>query len=311
MVRVIDSHTGGEPTRLVIEGGPELGAGNLADRLHRLSGDFDWFRSAIVNEPRGSDVLVGALLCPTENANSAAATIFFNNVGYLGMCGHGSIGLAVSLAHMGRLALGRHTLETPAGNVAVNLHDKNRVSVENVRSYRDYQDLTLQVPEIGTVTGDVAWGGNGFFLLSTHGQDLSLANVDHLTGYCRAIRAELQRRGITCTNGAAIDHIELFDSPSDPRVADSKNFVLCPGNAYDRSPCGTGLSAKLACLVADRQLSPGDTWRQESITGSVFEASANERDDGIYPTITGSAFVTAESLLYIDPGDPFRFGLPG
>lgn len=308
-IRVIDSHTGGEPTRLVVSGGPDLGVGDVGTRLAILRDKHDWFRSAVVNEPRGSDVLVGALLCAPKKADSAAATIFFNNVGYLGMCGHGSIGLAVSLAHIGQLELGRHTVETPAGDVTLTLHDSNRVSVQNVLSRRDKKGLAIDVPDIGRVTGDVAWGGNGFFLISEHGQDISLQNVESLSRYCWAVRGELERRGVSCGDGQPIDHIELFGPPTDPSVADSKNFVLCPGRAYDRSPCGTGTSAKLACLLEDGKLAPGEIWRQESITGSVFEATAVERTGGILPTIMGSAYVTAESLLLLHPDDPFRFGL--
>ena len=309
VVRVIDSHTGGEPTRVVIDGGPDLGTGKMSERLLKFRTQFDSFRAAVVNEPRGSDVLVGALLCPASTAESAAATIFFNNVGYLGMCGHGSIGLAVTLAHLGRLDIGEHQLETPAGNVALTLHDANNVSVSNVRSYRFRRAVTVQVPNIGTVTGDVAWGGNWFFLISEHHQNLSYDNVDVLTDYCWAIRRQLDEQGIQGADGESIDHIELFGPPSDPSMADSKNFVLCPGKAYDRSPCGTGTSAKIACLIEDGKLTPGKTWRQESITGSIFEAAANVRGDAIYPLIKGAAFITGEASLLFDLADPFRHGL--
>lgn len=308
-IRVVDSHTGGEPTRLVVSGGPELGGGNVSSQLHTLRDEHDWFRSAVVNEPRGSDVLVGALLCAPVSTGSAAATIFFNNVGYLGMCGHGAIGLAVSLAHIGQLGVGSHTLETAAGDVTLTLHDANRVSVANVASRRDRKGLELLVPDIGRIRGDVAWGGNGFFLVDAHSETISLDNVERLTRFCLAIRQELDRQKITCANGKPVDHIELFGPPTDASSADSKNFVLCPGGAYDRSPCGTGTSAKLACLLEDGVLAPGETWRQESITGSIFEVTASEREGEIIPVITGSAFVTAESCLHIDPKDPFRFGM--
>lgn len=308
-IRVIDSHTGGEPTRVVVSGGPDLGDSGMAKRLRSLRDNYDWFRSAVVNEPRGSDVLVGALLCEPADAGSVAGVLFFNNVGYLAMCGHGSIGLAVTLAHLGRISPGQHILETPPGNVSLVLHDQHRVSVSNVESYRYRKDVSVKVAGIGSVTGDVAWGGNWFFLVSEHGQTLTLDNVDALTDYTWAIRKALEEQGITGRDKQLIDHVELFARADDPTRADSKNFVLCPGKAYDRSPCGTGTSAKLACLVGDGKLEPGDTWRQEGITGSIFEAQATEAGNGILPVITGEAFITSESTLIVDPDDPFRFGL--
>lgn len=270
---------------------------------------FDPLRSAIVNEPRGSDVLVGALLCEPVRDDSAAGVIFFNNVGYLSMCGHGSIGLAVTLLHMGRLTVGSHRLETPAGDITITLHDRNRVSVGNVDSYRHLKDVSVEVPGIGPVTGDVAWGGNWFFLVSQHNQSLNMANVITLTNFAWAVRGALEAAGIRGSGGEIIDHVELFGPPSDAATADSRNFVLCPGRAYDRSPCGTGTSAKLACLLEDGRIRAGETWRQESITGSIFEARADSTGDRVRPVITGSAFVTGESTLLIDPADPFRYGL--
>jgi len=308
-VKVVDSHTGGEPTRVVVSGGPDLGSGAMTERLKVLRDEYDWFRSAVVNEPRGSDVLVGAILCEPEKPENAAATIFFNNVGYLGMCGHGSIGLAVTLAYLGRLQPGEHCLETPAGDVMLTLHNANKVSVSNVPSYRFRSNVKLHVPEIGEVCGDVAWGGNWFFLISDHGQSLDYENVDALTDYTWAIRRELDAQGIRGANGELVDHVELFGPPSDSAKADNKNFVMCPGKAYDRSPCGTGTSAKIACLIEDGKLAAGNVWKQESITGSIFEAQANVIEQQIYPIITGSAYVTGETVLHFDSADPFRYGL--
>lgn len=307
--RVIDSHTGGEPTRVVILGGPDLGSGSMSERQAIMQRDYDHLRSAIVNEPRGSDVLVGALLCEPVNHNHAAGVIFFNNVGYLSMCGHGAIGLAVTLLHLGRLSLGRHTVETASGEIAITLLDRHRVSVGNVESYRHRKDVSIDVPGIGTVIGDIAWGGNWFFLVSNHGQSLKIANVTSLTNYAWTVRGALEAAGIRGDDGGIIDHIELFGPPGNAATADSRNFVLCPGRAYDRSPCGTGTSAKLACLLDDGRIKAGEIWRQESITGSIFEASAETAGNRVRAVITGSAFVTAESTLLIDPADPLRYGL--
>jgi 4-hydroxyproline epimerase len=307
-VRVIDSHTGGEPTRLVVSGGPDLGTGSLAGRLERFRTKHDDFRSAVVNEPRGSDVVVGALLCDPLDSVSAAGVIFFNNVGYLGMCGHGTIGLIATLAYMKRIGPGEHKIETPAGTVSAILHEGGEVTVNNVASYRSAADVAVEVPGYGKVHGDVAWGGNWFFLVRHHTMELTLRNIDGLTNFTWAIRQALRNNGIGGADGKEIDHVELY-GPSQIPGADSRNFVLCPGKAYDRSPCGTGTSAKLACLYADGKIREGQTWKQESIVGSVFEGSVRVRDGKVYPSIKGSAFVNAEAELVLDPRDPLCMGI--
>jgi 4-hydroxyproline epimerase len=307
-VSVIDTHTGGEPTRVVIAGGPDLGRGEMAARRDRFRDRFDTFRSAVVNEPRGSDVMVGALVVEPIDQNSAAGLIFFNNVGYLGMCGHGTIGAAVALAYLGRITPGVHRFETPVGAVSVTLEDDRHVAIDNVASYRTAKDVEVRVPGLGRFVGDVAWGGNWFFLVEEHGEDLSLENVERLTDVTWRIRQALTASDIYGADGAEIDHVELFGPPTIPG-AHGKNFVLCPGKAYDRSPCGTGTSAKVACLVADGKLSEGEVWRQESIVGSLFEGSARIVDGRIYPRIHGSAYVNAEATLLLDPEDPFAMGI--
>lgn len=308
-IHIIDSHTGGEPTRTVIAGGPELGDGDLAARLRRFESEFDHFRSAIVCEPRGSDVLVGALLCQPHQPDCVAGVIFFNNVGYLGMCGHGMIGVVTTLAYLGRIGVGRHSIETPVGVVQATLHEDFSVSIHNVPAYRYRASVALEVPGIGQVVGDIAWGGNWFFLISQHGQTLQTDRVDQLTDYSWRVRQALQKQGISGAGGALIDHIELFGEPADP-ANHSRNFVLCPGKAYDRSPCGTGTSAKLACLAADGKLAEGQMWHQESIIGSVFQASYQNAADGrILPVLRGTAHVNADAQLLLNPADPFCWGI--
>jgi 4-hydroxyproline epimerase len=307
-VKVIDSHTGGEPTRLVVEGGPDLGQGSLAQRLERLRDEHDRFRSAVVNEPRGSDVIVGALLCQPSDAACVAGVIFFNNVGYLGMCGHGTIGLVVTLAHLGRIRPGRHRIETPVGVVGAELHKTGEVTITNVASYRVAKSVKVEVDGYGCFVGDVAWGGNWFFLVNDHRLPVTLQNTEQLTDCAWKIREALTRQGITGGQGEEIDHVELFGEPVDSR-AHSKNFVLCPGRAYDRSPCGTGTSAKMACLYADGKLKEGEIWLQEGILGSVFEGRVKVVEDKIFPSITGSAFVNSEATLIFDDADPFCYGI--
>lgn len=306
-MRVIDSHTEGEPTRLIIAGGPDLGAGPVAARAARFARDHHTVRDGVLLEPRGHDAIVGGLLVEPDAPGCAAGVIFFNPAGNLGMCGHAAIGTAVSLAHLGRIGLGAHRLETPVGVVAVDLLTPNEASVTNVESYRHMAGVAVDVPGLGRVRGDVAWGGNWFFLTEDAPCALDFAQVPALTDAAMRIRMALAAAGITGRDGAAIDHIELF-GPS--AVADSRNFVLCPGGAYDRSPCGTGTSAKLACLAADGALPEGREWVQESIIGSTYRLRhvAGPRG-GILPTITGRAWVTAEAVLRFDPSDPYASGI--
>ncbi|AMP12892.1 4-hydroxyproline epimerase [Collimonas pratensis] len=307
-ISILDSHTGGEPTRLVLAGGPDLGEGPLSERLQLLRSRHDRLRIATVCEPRGSDVLVGALLCKPQDPACAAGVIFFNNVGYLGMCGHGTIGLMASLAYLGRIGPGRYRIETPVGVVETELHADASVTVHNIPAYRLRQDVALQVPGYGRVVGDIAWGGNWFFLVGEHGLEVRQENLAALSAFAQAVRAGLELAGISGAAGAAIDHVELF-GPAQQAGNHSRNFVLCPGNAYDRSPCGTGTSAKLACLAADGKLAEGAIWRQESIIGSVFEGSYRRRGEQILPAIRGTAHVNAESSFIFHKDDPFAWGI--
>lgn len=304
-ISVIDSHTGGEPTRIVVAGGPELGTGSVADRLKVFRDQHDNVRSAVVNEPRGSDVMVGALLVKPQDQTCTAGVIFFNNVGYLGMCGHGTIGLITTLAHLGRIKPGDHKIETSVGVITATLHPNGEVSVANVPSRRTAKAASVDVPGFGKISGDVAWGGNWFFLVSEHGCELTLPHVETLTDFTWRIRQAVNAQGFP-----EVDHVELFTSGSPG--SQSRNFVLCPGKAYDRSPCGTGTSAKIACLAADGKLAEGETWVQESILGSRFSGKfrwLNRERGEVLPIITGSAHVNAETTLLLNENDPFCWGI--
>jgi 4-hydroxyproline epimerase len=315
-VRVIDSQTEGEPTRVVVEGLPELGDGDAAARLEIFKSRHDRFRSAMVGEPRGYDAVVGALLLPPKNPAAVAQMIFFNNVSTLFMCGHGTIGVVATLAWLGRIGPGRHLLETPVGDVEVELEEDGTVAVDNVFSYRHEAGVVVETGQHGRVEGDVAWGGNWFFLvkrmLDREMPPLRLEALDALTNLTWDVRTSLGRHGIKGRGGQEIDHIEVFGAPT-RADADSRNFVLCPGKAYDRSPCGTGTSAKMACLAADGKLQPGQVWGQESIVGSLFRGSIETAEEGgilgVRPRVRGKAFVTADCRLLFDPRDPFRFGI--
>ena len=308
-MRVIDSHTEGEPTRVIVEGGPDLGSGTMQERIARFADEFDHVRKMVILEPRGSDALVGALLCQPTRDDCVAGVLFFNNTGYLGMCGHGSIGTAVTLAHMGKISPGISKFETPVGVVTVNLIDANTVTVENVASYRYRKNVTVSVPDLGKITGDIAWGGNWFFLVKEAPLPISLENERALTDAALQVMSALRQQGITGRDDGAIDHVEFF-SDAQASDANSRNFVLCPGGAYDRSPCGTGTSAKLACLADDGVLAPDTDWVQESVIGSRFVARyrTNEQNE-IIPSITGRAFICAETTLVQQSGDPFAEGI--
>lgn len=305
-IKVLDSHTGGEPTRLVLEGFPDIGAGSMAERLQILKNQFDHFRQAVILEPRGNDVLVGALLCSPTNPEATAGVIFFNNKGYLGMCGHGTIGLMASLLYLQSAKAGEHLIETPVGDIRTTLHEDGSVSLKNVPAYRYKKAVSVDVPELGIVTGDIAWGGNWFFLVNQHFLDIDLKNAVQLSDITLKIMAALKAAGITGANNEEIDHIELFQPTP---TADSRSFVMCPGGAYDRSPCGTGTSAKIATLAEDNLLAEGELWIQESVIGSQFQASYQRESEKIIPTIRGRAYISGESTLLLDPEDPFRYGI--
>ena len=313
MIRIpfLDSHTGGEPTRLITSLPFDLGTGSVADKLSTLKAHHDYLRCTVLLEPRGSDVLVGAYLVPPADPTCQFGVIYFNNVGYLGMCGHGTIGLIASLAYMGKVTPGVIRVETPVGVVEATLHKNeageypNKVSVQNIPAYRHLTHIPVIV-DGKTVHGDVAYGGNWFFLVHDHGMDVNMQNLEALTDFSWRVREQLTADGITGANGAEIDHVELFASTPE---ADSKSFVLCPGKAYDRSPCGTGTSAKLACLYDDGKLKVGQTWKQQSVVGSIFEGSIQLDSDKLIPTITGEAWVMSEGTILVDERDPFGKGI--
>ncbi|MDE0888453.1 MAG: proline racemase family protein [Phycisphaerales bacterium] len=312
-IKVIDSHTEGEPTRVIVEGAPDLGAGSLFRQAELLTSEFDHVRTAVVLEPRGSDVLVAAFLRPPETQSSDAGVIFVNNAGILGMCVHGMIGVVRTLQHLGRASTTPGEtirLDTPVGTVTATVEPDGVIAVENVASRRTNHRVPVQLDD-RLVHADIAWGGNWFALIDDHGERIEFERRKELTELASKIRRVMNDAGLdgTGARGGPIDHVELFGPPVNG--GDGQNFVLCPGGAYDRSPCGTGTSAKLACLAADGRLAEGATWIQESIIGSRFAGTwrAGEEPGTIIPTISGQAWITGESMLHLDPEDPYRFGI--
>lgn len=312
-LQVIDSHTGGEPTRIVIGGGPDLGFGSVAERAARFRTEFDHVRNALCNEPRGHEAMVGGLLVEPEDPSCVCGIIFFNNASTLQMCIHGTMGLAETLRHLGRITVGEHRIETPVGIVTARLEEGGQVSVQNVPSWLHQRDVVVRVDGWGEVCGDIAWGGNWFFLIDGErslSPRVTRGNLVELASFARAVKVALQEQGVTGAADAEVDHVEIFGVPMDPRLADSRNFVMCPGNAYDRSACGTGTSAKLACLHARGELAAGMVWRQAGILDTVFEGSYESLGDGrILPRIRGRAWITGQSELHFAEDDPFRHGI--
>ncbi|WP_170574225.1 proline racemase family protein [Ruegeria atlantica] len=308
-MHVIDSHTGGEPTRVILDGAPDLGSGPLADRALRLATEHEGFYRSIMLEPRGQPAMVGALLVEPVDPSCVTGVIYFDVDAVLGMCGHGTIGLTVTLAHLGQIGVGRHKIETPAGIVTVELHDANTVTVTNVESRRVHRNVALDVPGYGPVSGDVAYGGNWFFIVEPSPIPVEAANIRQLTDMTVAIREASIAQGIGGEQGEPIDHVIFQDTSPDPGVH-SRNFVLCPDDNYDRSPCGTGSSARLACLAADGRLAPGDEIVQHSVIGSAYRLSYQPGPNGgVIPSITGQAHIMAEATLIFDANDPFKTGI--
>lgn len=307
-IEVIDSHTGGEPTRIVISGWPQPPGATMLERREYLRRHHDRLRAAVVCEPRGHNAIVGGLLTPPIDSESMAGIVFFNDVGYLGMCGHGLIGLVETLKFMGKISQGKVRVDTPAGTVSADLGEDGKVTISNVPSYLYQKEISIEVLELGKIQGDVAYSGNWFFLVDNPMGEISLSNLDFLMSSSKAIRQALVEAGIHGPDNEVIDHIEFYGSPTVPGT-DSKNFVLCPGNAYDRSCCGTGTSAKMACLFAKGKLKPGEIWTQESITGSIFEGWLEKQGDRIIPYIRASAHVVSRASLFFDLNDEFCWGI--
>lgn len=307
-INVIDSHTGGEPTRVVLSGWPDIKGETMAKRLAYVEANHDHVRKAVVCEPRGHDAIVGALLTPPENSNSLTGVIFFNDVGYLGMCGHATIGLVETLRHQGRFSSGEALIDTPVGTVKAIVDGSGQITISNVTPSLYKKDFEVEVPGLGLVVGDIAWGGNWFYLVNSISPTINLESLDELMKNSKAIRNELIAAGVRGEDGHIIDHIEFFTKP-DSSDADSKNFVLCPGNAYDRSPCGTGTSAKLICLYERGLLRIGEKWVQAGITGSTFECRLEIVDGEVAPLISSDAFVTSSATLFFNEEDPFCWGI--
>ena len=309
-MRVVDSHTEGEPTRVVVDGWPQPRGATMAERRDDLRVNYDHLRRAVVCEPRGHDAIVGALLTPPVETGSAAGIVFFNNGTYLGMCGHGLIGVVRTLEYLGRLGTGKSYFDTPVGTVSAELSADGRVCIDATPATLHASDVAIDVPGYGRIVGDVAWGGNWFFITHASEVPVDMAHLVELSRFTQAIQDAIRAQGITGADGGDIDHIEI-SAPPEREDAHSRNFVLCSGGAYDRSPCGTGTAAKMASLHARGALDFGEEWRQEGIAGGMFTGWLTQGDAGeLMPHVRGSAYITGDAMLRFQPRDPFRFGIP-
>ncbi|MEM7245526.1 MAG: proline racemase family protein [Acidobacteriota bacterium] len=308
-LEVVDSHTEGEPTRVVIDGWPELASTTMKDRRREMAESHGELMRGVVAEPRGHEAVVAALLTEPVSEGAAAGVVFFNNVGPLWMCGHGLIGVVETLAWLGRLPEGEVVIDTAVGPVGARRLDDGSVRFENVPARAERLDLELEVDGVGRLRGDLAWGGNWFFLTTVPGLELVPSELPRLLEVSAAIRRALDDLRPLGDEGV-VDHVELVSASPDSEV-NARNFVLCPGGEWDRSPCGTGTSAKLAVLHARGELALGESWVQESLVGGRFVGRLDEDADGrLIPTLQGRAHVVARSTLCFSPEDPFRHGLP-
>ena len=296
-ISVVDSHTGGEPTRVVLDGFPALRGSTLLERRADVAGRLRRLATAIVDEPRGNEPMVAALLTPAVDERCVTGVIFFDRNLVLGMCGHGMIGLIETLHRLGRIGPGEHLVETPAGTVPVVLAADGLVTFDNVASRLVEGHVEVDVPSLGRVTGAIAYGGNVFFLVATPTVDLDQPRAE-LLRIAAAVLHSVHAAGFV-----DVDHVELYGPATSP-AANARNFVLCPSGTYDRSPCGTGTSAKVAALAAAGALDEGATWVQESITGSTFSVRyrwVDRATGSIVPTVSGSATVTGRAELFVSP----------
>ena len=311
-LRVIDSHTIGEPTRVVIDesfsDGLDLGAGTVRERRDRFRERYDHVRRALVGDPRGAVAMVGVILVPPADPTCRFGAFYVNRVGYLDMCGHATIGLAVTLGSLGRIEPGSFRLKTPAGMVGVTWHGGGEASFAGVPPRRIHKGLRISCDDGSDGSGDVATSGLWFSICRDHGLPVEPAAIPALTARAWSIRRALEARGITGDGGETIDHVMLLGPPAEAGH-DGRAFVLCPDGAFDRSPCGTGTSALVGCLFEDGMLEEGRTWRQESVLGGVYEASVRREGSMLIPTVRGRAWIAAETTLYFAADDPYRTGL--
>jgi len=325
--KTIDTHTMGEPTRIITEGLPFIPGNNMMDKKNYLVEHFDYIRTMTMHEPRGHGDMFGAILMEPTKKEADIGVIFMDSGGYLNMCGHGSIGVSTILVDEGYVKVEEPitniTLDTPAGLVRAKVEVENKkakgVSIENVPAFLYKENIKIEISELGQVPVDISFGGSFFALVDSKYLNLkiSLENIDEIIKLALIIREKINNKvkvihpNIPDIN--KVDLVEIYGKPTNS-IADLKNVVIFGAGQFDRSPCGTGTSAKLAYLHGKNKLKKNEYFVHESITGTMFKGRILEevkigKYNGIIPEIKGRAFIIGYSHLIAQEEDPFKHGL--
>jgi 4-hydroxyproline epimerase len=327
--KCIDAHTCGNPVRVVQEGGPELKGATMSEKRQHFLQEFDWIRRGLMFEPRGHDMMSGSILYPPHDPQNDFSILFIETSGCLPMCGHGTIGTITAAIERGLISPktpGRIRMEAPAGLVEINYQQNERDKVEwveltNVKSYLAATDLTVECPELGVLTFDVAYGGNYYAIVDPQENYTGLLDfsADQIIRLSRVVRKRINEkypdRFVHPENETIRDvsHMMWTGKPLDENSS-GRNAVFYGDKAIDRSPCGTGTSARMAQLYFKGKLGIGEAFIHESYIGSTFEGTiAGEtrigKTQAIVPKIKGWAKIYGESTITIDPDDdPYAYG---
>jgi proline racemase len=321
----IDSHTMGEPTRIIVKGFPELAGNTMMERKKYLEENFDHYRTALMLEPRGHKDMFGAILTEPISKEADLGVIFMDTGGYLNMCGHGSIGSSTVAVETGLVKVTEPytevVLEAPAGLIQARIKVEKGKAVEtsilNVPAFLYLKDVEVEIDGYGKIPLDISFGGSFFAMINAEkiGLTLNTENIGEITELGMKIikkvndTVEIKHPYLDITT---VDLAEFYCSPTNA-AANKKNVVIFGDNQVDRSPCGTGTSAKLALLYAKGELSIGEEFVYESITGSMFKGVITEEIEingykAVLPQITGSAYITGFNRWVIDERDPLKDG---
>ncbi|MCX7884843.1 MAG: proline racemase [Caloramator sp.] len=325
-INAVDSHTMGEPTRIVIGGVPVIPGKTMPEKKAYLEKNLDHIRTAIMHEPRGHKDMFGSIITQPTKEEADLGIIFMDGGGYLNMCGHGSIGALTVAVELGMVPVKEPytdvVLEAPAGLVKgkVKVEDgkAKEVSIVNVPSFLYKQDVEVDVPEVGKLTIDISFGGSFFALVKSSdiAIDICTSNAQKLCDVgmkiLKAVNEQVKVQHPVLEHIKSVDLVEIYGPAKNPK-ATLQNVVVFGQGQVDRSPCGTGTSAKLATLYAKGQLKINEEFIYESITGTMFKGRVLEETKvgdykAIIPEITGSAYITGFNQFIIDPEDPLKYG---
>jgi len=323
--KCIDAHTCGNPVRVIVEGGPDLKGDSMSQKRQHFLEEFDWIRKGLMFEPRGHDMMSGSILYPPSDPQNDVGILFIETSGCLPMCGHGTIGTVTVMIEEGLIEPkipGKLRLETPAGLVHVSYKTEGNkctsVRLTNIKSYLHSEKLEVNCPDLGTLTVDVAYGGNFYAIVDpqTHFKGIQDHTADQLISWSRVIRKEMNEKfSFNHPDNETIcglSHL-LWTGKTISKEATARNAVFYGDKAIDRSPCGTGTSARMAQWSAKGMLIPGEEFIHESIIGSKFIGRIEEETEldgkkAIIPSIQGWARIIGYNTIIIDEEDPYAFG---